>query len=69
MSGRTSGGGHHRRGWARHAVLIGLAIVLLLTIAPFLVVALNAVKTPADYATRGPIALPRSLNLAGVVEF
>jgi len=69
VSGRTSGGGHHRRGWARHAVLIGLAIVLLLTIAPFLVVALNAVKTPADYATRGPIALPRSLNLAGVVEF
>src|SRR5437879_2179295 len=38
VSGHASGGGHHRRGWARHAVLIGLAIALLLTIAPFLVV-------------------------------
>ena len=62
-------GYRYRRGWARRAVLIGLAIVLLLTLAPFLVVAINAVKTPADYAEHGPIALPRSLNLAGIVEF
>jgi ABC-type glycerol-3-phosphate transport system permease component len=59
----------HPRGRARHAVLIGLAIILLLSLTPFLVVALNAVKTPADYATYGPIALPRSLHFAGVVEF
>jgi raffinose/stachyose/melibiose transport system permease protein len=54
---------------ARHAVLAGLAILLLLTLAPFLVVAINAVKTPADYATHGPLAVPRSLSFAGVVEF
>jgi raffinose/stachyose/melibiose transport system permease protein len=70
LARRMAGAGPElRRGWARHAVLIGLAIAVLLTLAPFLVVALNAVKTPADYATRGPIALPRSLNLAGIAEF
>ncbi|HET7506252.1 MAG TPA: carbohydrate ABC transporter permease [Kofleriaceae bacterium] len=63
------GGSHYRHGRARHAVLIGLAIVLLLSIAPFLVVALNAVKTPADYAAHGPIAFPRSLNLTGIAAF
>jgi len=61
--------GARRRGWLRHAVLIGLAILLALTLAPFLVVALNAVKTPSDYAEHGPIALPRALDLASIVEF
>jgi raffinose/stachyose/melibiose transport system permease protein len=70
MPGRRSGAGHrHRRGWARYAVLIGLAIALLLTLAPFLVVAINAVKTPADYGAHGPIALPRSLSFSGIVDF
>jgi ABC-type glycerol-3-phosphate transport system permease component len=59
----------YRRGAARHAILIGLTILLLLTIAPFLVVAMNAVKTPADYAAHGPIGLPRSLHLSSVLEF
>ena len=58
-----------RRGRARHAVLLGLGIILLVALAPFLVVAINAVKTPADYAAHGPIALPRSLSLAGIGEF
>ena len=66
---RSSAGHRYRRGWVRHAVLIGLAIALLLTLAPFLVVVLNAMKTPADYAAHGPISLPRSLNLAGIAEF
>src|SRR3954471_3214168 len=58
-----------RPGRGRHAGLFGIAILLLLTLAPFLVVVINAVKTPADYAAHGPIALPRSLNLAGIGEF
>lgn len=60
---------HSQRGWTRHTILVGLSLLLLLTLAPFLVVALNAVKLPADYAEHGPIALPRSLNLAGIAEF
>ena len=58
-----------RRRWLRHGVLIALAIVLSLTLAPFLVVAINAVKTPPDYAQHGPIALPRALDLTSIVEF
>jgi len=66
---RSSAGQPYRRGWVRHAVLVALVIALLLTLAPFLVVALNAMKTPADYAAHGPIALPRSLDLAGIAAF
>lgn len=62
-------GSRHRRGKARHVILVGLAILLLLTLAPFLVVVVNAVKTPADYAAHGPIALPRELSLASITAF
>ena len=68
--GPSVGAGYgYRRGWARRAILVGLVIAVLLTLAPFLVIVLNAVKTPADYAAHGPIALPRSLNFAGIAEF
>jgi ABC-type glycerol-3-phosphate transport system permease component len=66
---RPPAGHRYRRGWVRHAVLVGLTIVLLLTVAPFLVILVNALKTPADYAAHGPIALPRTFNLAGIGEF
>jgi ABC-type glycerol-3-phosphate transport system permease component len=61
--------GARRSGPARHAVLLALVVVVLLTIAPVLVVALNAVKSPPDYAAHGPLALPHSLYLRGVVDF
>lgn len=66
-AGSSVGARRHR--WLRPGVLIALAIVLLLTLAPFLVVAINAVKTPSDYAEHGPIALPRALDLTSIVEF
>ena len=69
LAGPRSVVGARRRGWPRHGVLIALAIVLLLTLAPFLVVAINAVKTPSDYAEHGPIALPRALDLTSIGEF
>lgn len=65
---RTIDGGRRRR-WLRRGVVIALALVLAVTLAPFLVVALNAVKTPSDYAEHGPIALPRAIDLDGIVEF
>jgi raffinose/stachyose/melibiose transport system permease protein len=57
------------RGPLAHAFLIALALLLLLTIAPFLVVAMNALKSPADYASGGPLALPRAIDLSTVVAF
>jgi ABC-type glycerol-3-phosphate transport system permease component len=53
----------------RYSVLAGLVVLLLLVVSPFLVIALNAVKSPADYATHGPIAWPHGLHLAGIVDF
>ncbi|WFE21130.1 carbohydrate ABC transporter permease [Solwaraspora sp. WMMD937] len=50
-------------------VLIGLTVLTLLVLAPFLVVALNAVKAPAEYAANGPLALPGELYLRGIVDF
>jgi raffinose/stachyose/melibiose transport system permease protein len=46
-----------------------LSIVLLLSLLPFGVVALNAFKTPADYAAFGPLSLPRHPTLSIVVDF
>ncbi len=53
----------------RFAVLTGLLILLLLATAPILVVAINAVKDPAEYAGSGPLSLPTSLYWDGIVDF
>jgi raffinose/stachyose/melibiose transport system permease protein len=58
-----------RRDPVRHVVLAVLVVIVLLTLAPILVVALNAFKTPAEYASHGPLALPSGIHLAGIVNF
>ncbi|SDZ28750.1 raffinose/stachyose/melibiose transport system permease protein [Micromonospora pattaloongensis] len=59
-----------RGGRPTRAVVLGaLTVAVLLMLAPFALVALNAVKSPADYAARGPMALPQRLHLAGIVDF
>ena len=69
MAARPGSSEPRGRRWLRRGVVIALAIALLLMLAPFLVVAINAVKTPSDYAEHGPIALPRALDLDNIVEF
>jgi raffinose/stachyose/melibiose transport system permease protein len=54
---------------ARFAVLFGLVVLLLLVVAPLLVVALNAVKSPSEYASNGPLSLPDHLYWKGIVDF
>jgi raffinose/stachyose/melibiose transport system permease protein len=54
---------------ARYAVLTVLLVLLLIVVAPMLVVAVNAVKSPADYAANGPLSWPESLHWQGVVDF
>jgi raffinose/stachyose/melibiose transport system permease protein len=61
--------GPRRRSPTRYVVLLGLAVGVALVIAPFLVVTLNAFKTPAEYAADGPLALPHALHLSGIVSF
>ncbi|XVU21992.1 carbohydrate ABC transporter permease [Actinoplanes sp. CA-054009] len=58
-----------RRNPVRFGILTGLLILLLLVVAPLLVVAVNAVKSPADYAGSGPLSLPTHLYWDGIVNF
>lgn len=54
----------------KKSIVVGLlSIALILFLAPFLIVVLNAVKTPADYATHGPLGWPREIHLSGIVDF
>ncbi|GIH20518.1 carbohydrate ABC transporter permease [Rugosimonospora africana] len=66
---KATGRRRQGRGPARHVVLAGLVVLVLLTVAPLLVVALNAVKSPADYAAHGPLGMPHSVYLRGIADF
>jgi len=52
--------------WFALAVLTALTLLVL---APLLVIALNAVKSPTDYASHGPLSVPTSLFFHGIVDF
>src|SRR5689334_16927658 len=54
---------------ARFFILTILLVLLLLVVAPLLVVAVNAVKSPAEYASNGPLSLPTHLYWDGIVAF
>ncbi|WP_424529922.1 carbohydrate ABC transporter permease [Sphaerisporangium viridialbum] len=62
--GRAAGAGPG--GWAILAALAVLAVVMLL---PFAIVTLNAVKTPAEYSSNGPLSLPHGIYLDGIIDF
>jgi raffinose/stachyose/melibiose transport system permease protein len=51
-------------------LLLALVIVgALAVIAPFYLVLVNSFKSPIDYSTSGPLALPESLDFTGIVKF
>lgn len=52
-----------------HLVLAALVLLALVTLFPFLLVVLNALKSPADYASNGPLGLPATVHLQGIVDF
>jgi raffinose/stachyose/melibiose transport system permease protein len=53
----------------RFVILGGLLALLLIVVAPLLIIAINAVKSPADYAGGGPLSLPTHLYWDGIVDF
>ncbi|MEY2248781.1 carbohydrate ABC transporter permease [Streptomyces sp. SAS_267] len=53
----------------RYPVLGALVIGALFMVLPFAVVAVNAVKSPAEYAEHGPLSLPHGLYLDGIEDF
>jgi raffinose/stachyose/melibiose transport system permease protein len=54
---------------SRSAVLAVLTLLVIVVLSPFALVALNAVKSPAEYASDGPLSLPNSLYLKGIADF
>jgi raffinose/stachyose/melibiose transport system permease protein len=59
----------HRRGLARWFVLAGAVVVALAILSPFVIMVLNALKSPTEYSQDGPLSLPGELYLDGVVNF
>ncbi|HTH14715.1 MAG TPA: carbohydrate ABC transporter permease [Spirochaetia bacterium] len=55
--------------WASWIALIVLAALTLLILSPFVIVAVNAFKTPSDYASNGPLALPSVWSLDSLAAF
>ncbi|MFJ8336205.1 carbohydrate ABC transporter permease [Streptomyces sp. NPDC094437] len=53
----------------RYPVLIALSLAALFMVVPFLIVAVNAVKSPAEYAAHGPLSMPNGLYLHGIEDF
>ncbi|MEU4829711.1 carbohydrate ABC transporter permease [Streptosporangium sp. NPDC023615] len=53
----------------KYSVLAALVVLAVVMLVPFAIVTLNAVKSPADYSAGGPLSLPGSLYLDGIVEF
>lgn len=58
-----------RRGVGRWFVLAVLVIALLATLLPVALAVINAFKSTADYAANGPLAMPQSFSLDGIVAF
>lgn len=57
------------RGAARWVVLALAALFGLAMLAPFLLMLLNAFKSPSDYALNGPLGFPTELYTDGLVNF
>jgi raffinose/stachyose/melibiose transport system permease protein len=50
-------------------VLAALAVLAVVMMFPFVIVAINAVKSPEEYSSAGPLALPDGLYLQGIIDF
>src|SRR4029079_4702664 len=57
------------RGTARWVVLIAVAAAALLMLVPFILMLLNAFKSPADYSTNGPLSWPTEFYTKGLVTY
>ena len=63
------GGDRFRCGAARWIVLALVGAAALLMIAPFLLMVMNAFKSPEDYSAGSPLSWPRELYTEDLVYF
>lgn len=50
-------------------LLVAVILGALIVIVPFYLILVNAFKSPIDYATSGPFALPTAIDLTGIENF
>jgi raffinose/stachyose/melibiose transport system permease protein len=50
-------------------LLVAVILGALVVIVPFYLILVNAFKSPIDYATSGPFALPQAIDLSGIQNF
>ena len=62
-------GPRHAGGATQWWILALLVTAVALTLFPFLLAAMNAVKSPTDYGANGPLGLPRSFDLSALFTF
>lgn len=58
-----------QNGIGAYIFLVVLVLVLLIMLSPFVIVVLNAFKTPVEYANNGPMSLPSGIYLQGIIDF
>jgi raffinose/stachyose/melibiose transport system permease protein len=59
----------YKQGAARWVVLALVVLTALLVLVPFVVMVMNAFKSPADYSGNGPLAWPKSFQLDGLKTY
>jgi len=62
-------GTRFQQGKLRWLILALALLVALAMMIPFVIMVLNAFKSPADYAANGPVSLPSHLYFDGLVNF
>ena len=58
-----------RTDWGKYLALIAVGRYWSVVLYPFAIVAINAVKTPVDYASHGPLSLPTEISFQGLIDF
>jgi raffinose/stachyose/melibiose transport system permease protein len=58
-----------RRGSLRWVILALVVLFAIVMMIPFVIMLLNAFKSPADYSANGPVSLPSHLYFDGLVNF
>lgn len=59
----------YRQGIGRWLVLAAVTGAAVLVMVPFIIMVLNAFKSPSDYASNGPLSFPEQLYFDGLVNF
>jgi raffinose/stachyose/melibiose transport system permease protein len=64
-----TGGRPRRRGPSAYAVLVALVAIAGVMLIPFVVVLFNALKTPEEYSSKGPLSPPDGFSLDAIRQF